>query len=328
MSDSPSDPKQNAEKSGAEAPAETDAFALQLASTLSETERELSSLSDPSSAMNAASWQKARKVVEQFQPVPWFIWRLCNYVLGQSGKINTRLPEGFVLGLRKLLCAAASDRVLGKGEKVENLKTALSVVSSDAIAAVSVIHAVSRRLSSFQFERMWRPMLDDAILRCHIGCFVGERNPSFGAGRGMLAGFAGRSGLAILISTGELEQARRALELLATGTQISQVGLKVYECDPLQVSALLLSACGCGRDAAFGTVSFGSPEGAKLVRNEEQKRWLAAYTITESIRTGTLETVPAEYWTVMSFESEQEREDLGKDVKKMVRRGHGWNWLI
>ncbi len=273
--------------------------------------------------------QKARQVVEQFQPVPWFIWRLSNFVFGGNGRPN-KISEGLVLGLRRLLFAAASDKVLGSGEKVNNMRLALRTLRSDVVASISVIHGISRRLHGKQFERVWRPILDDAIIRAHIGYFVGQMNLDFGPGRGMLAGFAGRSGLAILIATGSEEQADISVQALASGSSIREVGLKVYGVDPLQVSAMTLSASGCGKDAAFGTVGYAVLNEATQTfdPNNDQTRWLAAFTITEAVRSGTTSEVPEELWKVLGFHEDQDKEDLLEIVKILIRKGHGWNWLV
>ncbi|RMG39761.1 MAG: hypothetical protein D6719_12590 [Candidatus Dadabacteria bacterium] len=306
---------------------ESDDFEKQLQITLKETEKGVLSLKNVADTPDQTrSWQNARKVVEEFKPVPWFIWRLCNFVLGKPGKIN-QVSEGLVFGLRRLMFAAASDSVLGSGEKVNNARKALKILKPDTIAAVAVIHAICRRLSSRQFERIWRPILDDAILRARIGYMVAEKLEGFGSGRGMLAGFAGRCGLAITITSGDLDQARAALEMLATGTDIKEVGLAVYDCEPLQVSAMTLSAAGCGRDAAFGTVSYASEEPESVISNDEQKNWLIAFSVIEKVRMGLGEQVPDEYWTWLGFNSEAERALLLDEARTITRRGHEWKWL-
>jgi len=307
---------------------EKDSFEIELEKTLERTEAEVLGRKDIASAPDQTrSWTASRRIIQDFQPVPWFIWRLSNFVLGTPGQVN-KVSEGFVLGLRRLLFAAASDPILGSGEKINDVRKALKVVSPDVIASVSVIHAVCRRLSTRQFERIWRPILEDALLRCHIGCFVGQCHEGFGAGRGMLAGFASRCGLAVLLSTGELDQARRALEMLAAGKEISEVGMKIYECNPLQVSAMMLSAAGCGRDAACGTVSYAYQDSDSNVENQEQLRWLAAFTITENIRVGKAEQTDPKLWAALGLESDAERADLLELSKKVIRRGHGWNWIL
>lgn len=306
---------------------ESDSFAKQLEETLRETEAEvreagrIRSLED-----QIISWSSARDLVTDFKPVPWFIWRLSNYVLGQSDKVMP-ISEGLVFGMRRLLFAAASDKVLGSGEKINNIRRALQLLPADVIAAVSVIHAVCRRLQTKQFERIWRPIIDDALLRCQIGFYIGQVKKEFGSGRGMLAGFAGRCGLAMLIASGELEQARIALEMLAGGSDISEVGVRIYKCDPLQVSALTLSAAGCGRDAAFGTVAYASDSPLLVVQNEAQKCWLAAFTIAENVRMFTLGKVAPQLLEVLGYDGAREQEDLAELVKMLVRRGHGWGWL-
>ncbi|MDC0357633.1 hypothetical protein OAO01_02375 [Oligoflexia bacterium] len=306
---------------------DTDDFERQLQKTLKETEEAvLQNTKVELTPDQAKSWQSARTIINDFRPVPWFIWRLSNFVFSKPGQ-EAEISEGLVFGLRRLMFAVASDQVLGAGTKINNVRKALQVVPCDVVAAVSVIHAVCRRLSSKAHDRIWRPILDDALLRARIGLEVGAQDPSFGPGRGMLAGFAGRCGLVILISTGELEEARTALEMLATGSEIRDVGNLIYKCDPLQVSAMTLSAAGCGRDAAFGTVSYALRHSAELVASAEQLKWLSAFAITEGVRAGRASEVPQQFWEQLGF-SEKDREEIAVSSKRLVRRGHGWNWII
>lgn len=308
-----------------EAGDEKDQFRAEVQSVLERTEAEV--LGSVANKEDARMWQEARGLVERFQPVPWFIWRLSNYVFGTPGQIN-KISEGLVLGLRRLLFAAASDKVLGAGEKVNDMRRALRELPSDVVGAVAVIHAISRRLHSKEFERIWKPILDDAILRAQIGYYAGQLDASFGPGRGMLAGFAGRSGLAILISSGTLEQAREGLDELSKGSSISNVGRKIYSVDPLQVSAMTLGASGCGRDASFGTVAFASGAAASETVEGEQRKWLAAFTITEAVRTSNPDLVSEPLWEALNFKTQEDKDDLFALVKMMVRKGHGWNWLM
>ncbi|MBN8548837.1 MAG: hypothetical protein J0M12_05945 [Deltaproteobacteria bacterium] len=314
------------------APAEVDSFARELERTLRETEQAVLGLEGKQKeSAEAKSWQQARSIVETFKPVPLFIWRLSNFVLGKPGSIN-KASEGLVFGLRRLLFAAASDSVLGAGRKVNSVHDALEILAPDVVAATAVIHAISRRLATRQFERIWRPILDDAILRSQIGFFVGGQDPSFGAGRGMLAGFAGRSGLAVLIASGDLEQARKALEMLATGAEIKNVGMALYGCDPIQISAMMLSASGCGRDAAYGTVSYSSAHSIELQAGADeagksQAAWHSAFLITEYVRTARLDKVPPEIWARLNFTDTVSKNNLADRAKNALRRGHGWNWL-
>ncbi|MCB0310901.1 MAG: hypothetical protein KDD42_06690, partial [Bdellovibrionales bacterium] len=95
-----------------------DSFTIKLEETLRETEEAILSIADlDPTDREARSWEIARKVIESFQPVPFFIWRLANYVLGKPGQA-TEVSDGLVFGLRRLLFATASDELLGIGEKV------------------------------------------------------------------------------------------------------------------------------------------------------------------------------------------------------------------
>ena len=273
------------------------------------------------------SWHQARASIESFRPVPWFIWRLSNFVFSKSGQINV-ISEGMVLGLRRLLFAAASDPILGIGEPVNNVKVAISHLRSDVIAAVAVIHGVCRRLATKDYQRIWRPILDDAVLRAQIGFFVGERQHAFGSGRGMLAGFAGRAGLAVMIANGTEAQARQALEKLASGDDIGEVGLDVYGCDPLQLSAMILSAAGCGRDAAFGTVSFATKGSVAVTENQDQALWLAAFSVCELTRSGNSEDIPEDTWSLLHYKDEAERIQLAEMAQILTRQGTSWGWLM
>ncbi len=304
-----------------------DSFTQELEKSLSETEAEAVRVAGDSEDHQAATWAVARQMVQRFQPVPWFIWRLNNFVLGRPGEVNP-VSEGLVLGLRRLLFAAASDPFFTDRSKVNNLKVALEVLPSDVIAAVSVIHAICRRLAACQFERIWRPVLDDALLRAQIGYLVGSKNPSFGGGRGMLAGFAGRSGLTVLIAGGDLDQARRALELLATGADIGQVGLTIYGCDPLQVSAMILSASGCGRDAASGTVGYAVNSHSIVADTPAQLNWFAAFSIVELSRMGRDSEIDIGLWNALGYNLGDDRGKFIDRTKTMIRRGHTLSWIV
>lgn len=300
---------------------ESDSFTIELERTLEQTQQDVASRVEPG---EARTWEIAKSMVAKFKPVPFVIWRLSNYVFGTAGQVN-RISEGMVFGLKKLILAAASDEVMGEGKKVLDQRKALEIVPSDALAATAVIYAVCRRLGNMDFERIWRPILEDALLRARIGWELGMLSAHFDPGRAMLAGFAGRSGLALQIATGKLEQARRSLELLATGAEIKEVGLRLYGCEPLQVSAMLLSASGCGRDAAFGTVSFATNEIVQI-ENDEQRKWLAAFTVCEFAREGKIDLALEDTWRVLGV-SDASIEAFGITAKKIVRRGHGWDWM-
>ena len=175
---------------------------------------------------------------------------------------------------------------------------------------------------------MWGPILDDALMRAGIGYFVGMMAEDFGPGRGMLAGFAGRVGLAVLIASGTPEQAHNAITLLAGGRQIEEVALELYGCEPLHVAAMVLSAAGCGRESVIGIAAFTMSSHDRSTLSTAQQQWLAALTITEKVRSGEIEGVPESDWTLMGYDEGAERKELSEIITTLKRRGHGWDWMI
>ncbi|MCI5064844.1 hypothetical protein MRY87_03865 [bacterium] len=272
-------------------------------------------------------WGRAASIVKEFRPVPWFMWRISNYVLGRSGSTGD-VSEGLVYGLRRLLFGLASDPIIGTGEKVTSVRKAIQVVSPDVIAAVSVIHAVCRRLATHENERIWKPVLDEALLRAQLAYEIGKQAKHFDCGRAMLTGFTSRIGFAVLIASGESEEATEALELLASGESLQQSGYRAYECYPLQVSALLLSAMGVNRDAAFGFTTYAlrsntEPESLK----GEQPQWFSALHLIEALRSEEQSTLSEKALLALGCNPSREA-DLLTQTKTLARKGHTLTWLI
>jgi hypothetical protein len=305
-----------------------DAFVRQIASELEETAGDIRALAVGSlSPSHEESLVVAKRIVQEFQPVPQFIWRIAHFTMGRAGRVN-KLSDGNLFGLKKLVLAIGKDKVLGKTTPMLTTRAVLDSVSSDVIAAVSVIHAIGRKLQNREFQAVWGPILDDALMRAGIGYFVGTMCEDFGPGRGMLAGFAGRVGLALLIATGTNEQAQTAIARLAGGQRIEDVALELYGCEPLHVSAMVLSAAGCGRESVLGLASFTMTERAQASLSNPQKIWLSALTITESVRAGTADQVSEDHWARMGYEVVEERAELNEITTTLKRRGHGWNWML
>ena len=99
--------------------------------SLEQSRQDLIAVCGKVSEKETASWQLASEIVTNFKSVPWFIWRLTNFVFATGVKRD--LPEGFVLGLRRLLFATASDELFGSGEKVNSLKESLKILSPEIL---------------------------------------------------------------------------------------------------------------------------------------------------------------------------------------------------
>lgn len=307
-------------------PPETGSFEEQIASELEQGEQEVKKHAQPAAQGDQeVSLRNARDVVLKFRPVPQVIWRFVNYSIGRSGQFKP-IPEGMLFGLKKLVLGISKDPVLGSGKPYLTIKGAVDNIKGDIIAASSVIHAVSRRLKTFDFATVWGPILDDAILRANIGFYIGAICTDFGSGRSMLAGFAGRVGLAALIATGNEEQAGAAIKALSMGGNIRDVAFDVYVTDPMFVSAMILSAAGCGRDAISGIAAFSQPLSKDFEMNIHQKRWLATLKVTDEARMGDLGNVPQEMWTAIEYDAAEIKE-LADIVQGLKKKGHPWKWL-
>ncbi len=285
-------------------------------------------LSNISSADNRVNWTNSRQTVETFNPVPWYIWRLVNFAIGGAGEIRS-YDHGMVFALKRLLLRAAQDpEVTGMTEECRNTREAVSRLAPDVFAAISIVHSIAKKIRGKKFDRISKPILEEAILRTRIGFSLGSKLKSFGRGRGMLAGFAGRAGLAVQIAQGTFEQATETLERIAAGQSIQRIGREVYQAEPLQVSAMLLVASGCGRDAAYGVMAVAAPDlVGQMGLNEEQERWRTALRVMEEIRAGNLNGIPEVDWKLLGCETTEETMSLRSEIRQVTRRGHNWSWL-
>lgn len=310
------------------------------------------------------SWRVASRIVNRFKPVPRLVWVIIRAVYGRTGS-NHKIDPMVFTDVEPLIMRAAKDKTLstsqppppqsaapgaprqksvimsranmasieaanaaaGEPEEVEikNLEHAVSILGPDVAASVCFIHAVCRRVANSVAEKVWRPILDDALLRAHMGYLTGKNSRIFGPGRGMMAGFCGRSGLAILIGSGSVEQAQSALGGLAAGVEIGEICTKVYGCNPLQVAAMAAVSAGFARDIAVGVGSY-SAEDSAVVSGSEQDRWLAAFSIVENLRMNRKDEIDPNSWLVLAY-SEAQKADLMRKIQNVQRKGHGWGWL-
>ena len=279
------------------------------------------------SSPEARGWRIAANMVNRFRPVPHLMWPIIYAVYGRAGEIGRPDPN-FFSSVSALIMRAASDRTLVQDATLDphrNLAEAISRLGPDVAAASCLVHSICRRISTAVAERVSRPILDDALLRTHIGYYVGLLSPSMGAGRGMIAGFAGRCGLAVQIAAGDSEQAQRALTGMATGQDMGLVCNNVYGCDPLEVAAMSLIAGGCCREIAFGISSYIAP-GRETTPGSEQYRWLALFSVIESMRMAQADAISEEYWQALGYDAKK-RTQLQEHITTSQHRGHGWNWI-
>lgn len=305
-----------------------EAYGRELDSALEETQR------DVSGDVAGQSWKIARRLVSRFRPTPAVLWPIMRNVFGRTKEpLSGSSQEMAFLSLSPLIYRALEDSGIKENlnlpaqPNVERLQLsdAVGCLGMDIAAALCYMHAISRRIAATMSDRIWRPIIEDALLRAQIGYYVGGNSAEFGYGRGMLAGFAGRAGLAIQIASGDMLQAQQTLEALAGGAEMKQAGLRIYRCEPLQVSAMALTAAGCSRDAAIGISSF-SVQDKTIKRGSERYRWLAAFSIIEQLRMGSTENIRRSHWRALEYEKDS-IDDLKARIQTLLRLGHSWGWV-
>jgi len=307
---------------------------LEFFETLRLTAEQLSDLESLGSESLAESWQLALALVEDFDPVPWFVRRLTKIALrssdgGEASEGNKRLNEGAIIGLHKVLFLAVADPIVGAGCPVNSIKEAIPLIKSDVFAAVVVVHAVSRKILARNFDRVWMPILDQALVRAQIGFYVGLNTNDFGAGRGMLAGFAGWIGICILMCRGTKAQAGKTLELLMRGSNIDEVSMEVYACNPLHIGAFLLSLVGCGTNASRGFIVASSrKKNIVEFENREQNIWFLTLSAVEAIRGGEFDSLAPEQWELLGLGKRSKQLEIEQLAHIMRRRGHRWQWML
>jgi hypothetical protein len=273
------------------------------------------------------SWSVAADVVKKIIPVPRLFWIIIHSVYGKSGEVREVDPMTFSM-LENLIIKAIEDKDLVKkpvNEKV-NLSRAVEALGSDVSASLCFVYSLSRRVSSHLNERIYRAIMDDALLRTRLGVMVGSEVPHIGIGKSLLAGFAGRAGLAVQLASGTEEEAKKALSGLATGKDISKVCYEVYGCDSLQVAALSLVAGGFSKDIALGIAAYSLPA-EELIPGTEQYNWLSLFSVLENLRINKLDSVPQDYWDNLGIDSDI-REKIEISSQKVFRGGHKFNWIL
>ena len=270
------------------------------------------------------SWMIANKLVDEFDPVSWSLWRLIGFIMSRGMRINAP-PDGMLMGYLKFLKRVGADPILGTEQELRTNGLAAKHLKPDIIAGALFAHSLSCRLNSRPLKKIWAGMLDDSLLRACIGVELGKYRPDFGLGRCFVAGLAGRVGLITLIATGSHQQAARTLQSLARGGEIVATGLGVYSTDPFQVMAQILLRGGFGIDAAVGVLSFGHD--AFVPSNQVQLTWRSVSRVIDTARNGTYGRLTSQDWEQVRLLDPELREDFKDATKLILRKGHGWIWI-
>ena len=155
---------------------------------------------------------------------------------------------------------------------------------------------------------------------------MGALAPNIGEGRGFLAGFAGQIGFAILVACGDKQQAADTIERMSVGDSPAIIAREIYGCEPTQVGAMLIAACGCGPDAANGIAVSGLKPTEILELSGFRAIWAAGCHTVESLRRGKGKHLNPDIYALLGIE-QYLVEDLQRLSIKIARAGHSWQWI-
>ena len=271
------------------------------------------------------SWNKAQDVIKDVAPVSWSIWRMASYVIGSGLKINPIL-DGMLLGYSSFINTLTENHTFaGDIFDEETEESPSRRVRSDLVIACLILHSTIRRLNGYPLKRIWMTFIEEALNRARVGYLVGERGSQFGAGRGIIAGFACQIGLVILLATGDESQASRSLKGISEGRKLNTIGLDVFGIEPSHLGAQLLLQAGLGVDAALGVLSYDSE--FFLANGENQENWSGAVSVIEAGRSGTFNRVKIKHQKLFGLESIESKEEFIRQAQSVSRTGHQMDWL-
>ncbi len=277
---------------------------------------------------SSPGWDIAHKVVTKVRPIPWIFWTMIRSAYGRAGvdylsvdPVNFSVVENMIFRARyELEITKNPDSKLKR-----NFTESVNILGADTVAAFCFIHALTKRVSNQLSDRIFKAIIEDAFIRARLGLVLSDFSNIIRPGMGLIAGFAGRAGLAVLLSSGKEEQAKRALNGLATGKDITQMGFEVYGCDPLQVAALSLIAGGCHSDIAIG-ISLFSGKRDDSTLDDEKSLWLATFSAIEHMRIGKFDNISPEILSRLGI-IESDIPNLLTSIQLVFRQGHGLGWL-
>lgn len=294
----------------------------------SASDRRLDDVSEVVNGDISPTWVRATEIIKTVRPIPWAFWGLIRSVWGSQNPHREIVDSSHFTVVEKLVLRAAGDPdlTLGPVKGKRQFTDFYNAVGPETTASLCFIHAVCKRVSVSLQERVFKAIIDDALLRARLGVVLSQLSPKVSTGAGLLVGFSGRAGLAIQLASGTEASASEALKSLATGQSISSTGISVYGCDPLQVGALALIAGGCNKQIATGISAIDGKREDVLV-GSPQYDWMLYFNTIEQMRIGRLDSMsPAEleYLAI----GDEAKKDLAANSKLAFRSGHNFDWLL
>jgi hypothetical protein len=160
----------------------------------------------------------------------------------------------------------------------------LGVKASSIILAINCI--CERTLNSGPATRIWAPLFKEMMSEIEIGYHFGTTVERVGHERGMLIGFSRLAGLALLLI--KSPKAFTTWYDATLGKIDDRADLvRIFGCEPYQVSAMLMQQLGLGAEVALATAStLGDLDTTVVEREPILQTWRATYLWLYALKDG------------------------------------------
>lgn len=242
------------------------------------------------------------------------------------------------LGFTKFNIAALFDAATELKDLEHNAKTLEQVlVFHGARYAVTVlaINYTCDRILSYKLGPLGLALVADMMTNVEIGSRFGAKVPAVGMEGGTLMGFIRGAGLGILMASNDKEF--KKWYRLTDGVESKALALKIFGCEPYQVSSAAVQLLGFGPEMAVGVaLGMGRLSADHLVVSPEVLSWKACYLWLEALREGRSFPGPVD---IRSFFREVAPLSNGKskngvlevlytEIATLKRHGSKANWHL
>src|SRR5690606_24798089 len=130
------------------------------------------------------TWVIATDIVKKVRPVPWAFWVLIRSVWGEKNPDKISIDSSRSTGVESLILKAVEDKELLIAPLVKTTQYAecFRALGPQTIASLCFIHAVCKRVSLGLQERVFKAIIEDALLRARLGVVLSQFSPKLSIG--------------------------------------------------------------------------------------------------------------------------------------------------
>lgn len=284
------------------------------------------------------TWEEAQRIVEKGLRFPS---PLINLIRNSwSGLI---VPQDFVkfLGFTGLnpacLIDAAEMPTDGTAPNSDDVNHAVQTLGIRFSAVVLAVNVTVRNVLKSNPGPGWRRLLEELATELEIGYKLGVRVSELGLEGGLLAGFFPYAGVGLLSAVKPEEYKIWSRETKKFGTLGRKRVVEIFDCEPYQVSALVLQQLGFGTEIAFGAaLAVGKLNPKHIEIDSGARRWKAGYEWIHALKDGR--NYPADVTLRKFFPTITPPTDRSKknpllevlytEIGKMRHDGSQWTWHL